>query len=44
VLEALADNPAARALPLLAALAAGADADVGVGAVGGARLVVRCGR
>lgn len=43
-LAALADNPAARALPLLAALAAGADAEVGVGAVGGSGLVVRCGR
>jgi len=43
-LEALADNPAARSLPLLAALAAGSEAEVDVGAVGGSRLVVRCGR
>ncbi|HUJ88086.1 MAG TPA: beta-ketoacyl synthase chain length factor [Burkholderiales bacterium] len=43
-LEALADNPAARALPLLALLARGEQGDVRLGAVGARQLAARCER
>jgi Beta-ketoacyl synthase, N-terminal domain len=41
-LGALADNPAARALPLLALLARGEAGDVRLGAVGARQLAARC--
>jgi hypothetical protein len=41
-LEALGDNPAARALPLLALLAGGEQGEVRLGAVGARQLAVRC--
>ena len=41
-LEALEDNPAARALPLLARLARGEAQEVRLGAVGARQLAVRC--
>jgi len=43
-LEALGDNPAARALPLLALLARSAQGEVRLGAVGARQLAVRCER
>lgn len=43
-LETLGDNPAARALPLLALLARGAQGEVRLGAVGARQLAVRCER
>ncbi|HKI65178.1 MAG TPA: beta-ketoacyl synthase chain length factor [Burkholderiales bacterium] len=43
-LGALADNPAARALPLLSALAHGGTAEIRLGAVGARQLAVRCER
>jgi hypothetical protein len=43
-LGALADNPAARALPLLAALAGDGAEDIRLGAVGARQLAVRCER
>ena len=41
-LEALGDNPAARALPLLALLARGEQGEVRLGAVGARQLAARC--
>ncbi len=41
-LEALGDNPTARALPLLALLARGEQGEVRLGAVGARQLVARC--
>lgn len=43
-LAAFADNPAARALPLLALLARGEQGEVRLGAVGARQLAVRCER
>jgi Beta-ketoacyl synthase, N-terminal domain len=42
-LEALGDNPAARALPLLEMLARGGEGEVRLGAVGARQLAARCG-